>query len=416
MPTDRPKILIISCVFHPELIVSAVTGYDLAKKLNELNYDTEVITQFPSKTKGKIFKGYKKKFYSIDKNYPFKVLRCWSIFSSKASWSSRFLENITFGISSSIRLIFMKKKPDLIYLNTWPVFATFLNLLIAKIFKIRVLRSVKDLYPETLIENNSIKKNGVVEKIFYFLESINFKYAYKNIVLSEKTKELLLQKYIGIKTIIVIKDWNNFEHLKDKFQEPNIDRSKLISKKILVFGGNISVAANVEMIIKAFSKLFAKDNNYLLVVAGNGSQLNNCINLCKTLGLQIGTDIIFYREWPKEETLSLLSLADLLILPTSKNQALYSVPSKIYSYMFSGKPILALGIKDSELGVIIEDSKCGWILESDDPNTISNEIIDIFQYKIGDKNHIFDGVKYLEQEFSRNNNLNKYIELIEGLL
>ena len=42
------------------------------------------------------------------------------------------------------------------------------------------------------------------------------------------------------------------------------------------------------MIIKAFSKLFAKDNNYVIVVAGNGSQLNNCIKL---LGVKITDDL-----------------------------------------------------------------------------------------------------------------------------
>jgi len=65
------------------------------------------------------------------------------------------MENISFGMTSSIYLLF-SKKPNVIYANTWPVFAMGLLVLIAKVRGIRVVQSVQDIYPESLISQGRI--------------------------------------------------------------------------------------------------------------------------------------------------------------------------------------------------------------------------------------------------------------------
>ena len=61
------------------------------------------------------------------------------------------------------------------------------------------------------------------------------------------------------------------------------------------------------------------------------------------------TRVKFHNPWLAQDTVTVLKAADLLILPTCGEQAFVSVPSKLLSYMLSGRCILATAPFNSEV-------------------------------------------------------------------
>ena len=117
------KIGIVSCLFLPEPIVSSHTGADLAEQLRGSGHRVRVITSFPSRPNGKLYEGYKRRLWLYDRSFSrYDVLRCFSFVSPASTLLSRFLENISFGITSGLAVLFLEK-PDVLYGNTWPIFA-----------------------------------------------------------------------------------------------------------------------------------------------------------------------------------------------------------------------------------------------------------------------------------------------------
>ncbi len=97
--SDKKSILIISCVFPPEPVVSAKTSLSVANKLTELGHSVKVLSPFPSRTSGKLHKGYTRSLYKKDSSFDnFELVRCFSTLSSKPTILSRFMENISFGM------------------------------------------------------------------------------------------------------------------------------------------------------------------------------------------------------------------------------------------------------------------------------------------------------------------------------
>src|SRR5580658_6695953 len=102
-----------------------------------------------------------------------------------------------------------------------------------------------------------------------------------------------------------------------------------------------------------------------MLIAGAGSCLQACQALVEKKGLQ--DRVFFHTPWAKKDTGIVLGAADVLLLPTQGEQSLVSVPSKLISYMLSGRPVLAMVLGNSETAKLIIKANAGWVIPPDDP-------------------------------------------------
>jgi glycosyltransferase involved in cell wall biosynthesis len=70
----------------------------------------------------------------------------------------------------------------------------------------------------------------------------------------------------------------------------------------------------------------------------------------------------------------ILMAADILVLPTQGDQSLVSMPSKLISYMMSGRPVLAVARVESDMAEAIRESGCGWVAEPGDHEKLAKQI------------------------------------------
>jgi glycosyltransferase involved in cell wall biosynthesis len=72
----------------------------------------------------------------------------------------------------------------------------------------------------------------------------------------------------------------------------------------------------------------------------------------------------------------------LLVLQNRTKNAKGHIPGKVFEYLASGKPILALADPNSDLGRIISDCRAGKTCNFDDKESIKNSVLSIFNQKI----------------------------------
>ena len=125
-------ILVVSCVFPPEPVVSSQTSAQIAQGLVERGHTVTVITAFPSRPAGELYPGFTRRLFARKQMQEgFELVRCFSSLSPKSRLVSRFMENLSFGLTSSMVAMFALR-PDVIYANSWPIFATGLLFIVAK--------------------------------------------------------------------------------------------------------------------------------------------------------------------------------------------------------------------------------------------------------------------------------------------
>lgn len=358
------NVLIVSAVFPPEPVVSARTSFEIAKSLVDRGHRVTVLAPFPSRPDGVLFQGFRRSLYRKESK-GFSLVRCFSFVSERSTMASRMLENISFAITSSLGVL-LSPRADVIYVNSWAIFGVGLVSLAAWLRGVPVVLSIQDVYPESLAEQKRITTRSVIYRVLLRLDQRIARSAKALIVLSEHFRKTYSEnRGVPAARIHVVENWGSSLEMNARGAY-GVRRSYGIPDQatLAVYGGNIGAAAGVETAIRAYEHLWNDENLYLLI-AGTGSRLPACRALVEAKGLQ--SRVFFYTPWPKQETGIVLGAADVLLLPTQGKQSLVSVPSKLISYMLSGRPMLAMVHEDSETAKLICESQAGWVIPPDNP-------------------------------------------------
>ncbi len=405
---------ILSCVFPPEPIVSAQTSAQIAQELAQGGHAVRVITTFPSRPAGRRYAGYRRlPFMQERAEAGYAILRCFSFFSPHSNMMSRFLENISLGISSGLAVLFLERS-DIIYANTWPIFAQGILWLMCRLRGIPFVLSVQDIYPESLIVQSRLRHpTSWIFKTLRFIDTFLARHSDAIIVISEQFRQFYIRdRGLPAEKVHMIPNWIDETQLVIDPATNDIRRRHgvLADAFLVVYGGNIGPAAGVENVIQAFECLIDRENIYLLI-AGDGPMLERCRALARA---GANRRIVFHNPWLADETSKVLCAADLLILPTQGEQSLVSVPSKLISYMLAGRPVLSLAQSESELAKIIQGSNSGWVIPPGDPQNLSKQIAEIAtlpQNELRQRGEA--GRDFARQHYSKSANLPKVIEILE---
>lgn len=345
----RKRILIISAVFPPEQVTSAALNYDLAHELAK-TYDVTVLRPYPTRPIGMQFDNT-----DVDDS-SFKTVLVNSYTHPESALLGRFKESIDFGRKSAEYIKQRHKEIDFVYNDGWQLFG--LNIVAKACVKygIPYIVPIQDIYPECLLTKGSfpsfIKK--IIKTVLLPIDKYCQKHAAKVRTISNEMADYLSSSR-GIKrsSYVIVNNWQNDEDFAD------IETNKSNDPIIFEYVGSINVHANVDMMIKAFKVADIPGSE--LRIYGGGNQKEVCQNIVKELQMNnVSFDFVSRAEIPHVQ-----ASADVLLLALPKGNGGLCLPSKLTSYMLSGKPVIASIDKDSATNRIIEEEHCGYVVEPD---------------------------------------------------
>lgn len=394
-------ILIISAVFPPEPVTSAKLSYDIANALSE-TMDICVISPIPSRPLGFKFSdpSTKVKYEHIIMN---------SFICPQSSIIGRLIESYSFGRHCYNYISKNKSKISLVYANTWPLLSQFYVVKATLKYKIPVIIHVQDIYPESLLNKLPFGKK-LLSLFLLHLDKFILRNSTQIIAISETMKNHLIEtRKLNGKNICVVQNWQNDEDFKHN--ETNRDWMTEVKRPFtFMFLGNIGPVAGVDLLMNAFIR--AKLVNCRIIIAGSGSMKESLEKKYK----KSASSIIEFWTVPDGKVSEIQNFADVLLLPIIKGASLSSIPSKLPAYMLSSKPIIACVDEDGDIAKTIKLAKCGWIVPPQNIDLLSNLMSKIFFMPKEDLETIGkNGFQYAMENFSRNNNLQKIINIIDEL-
>ncbi|MBP2686197.1 MAG: hypothetical protein H6Q81_1102, partial [Deltaproteobacteria bacterium] len=110
-----------------------------------------------------------------------------------------------------------------------------------------------------------------------------------------------------------------------------------IHGSVVMYVGNLETYQGIDLLLESFRIAHARDGrHHLVIVGGADADIARYTEMARALG--IAGHVHFLGPKPVEELPKYLAEADILVSPRTRGE---NTPMKIYSYMFSGKPILA---------------------------------------------------------------------------
>jgi glycosyltransferase involved in cell wall biosynthesis len=272
-----------------------------------------------------------------------------------------------FGLSGKMAWMMLKnvRRGDVVITVTNPtLILIFLGIMkIFKDFKLIIL--VHDIFPENLIVTKIIKEKSFHYKVTRRIFSFAYDKADMLIVCGRDMQATVKRKVKDENKVIFIPNFGDTDTLFpiSKKENPILKKLNIVDALVVLFAGNIGRMQGIENIVEA-ADLLVNDPEIVFLFIGEGACLDKIKNHKRG-------NIFWLPSMERDESKNFLNAGDIGLSSLMPNMMGTGVPSKTYSYMATGKPIIAVMDSDSEIALMVQEEGNGWVIEPNKPEQLA---------------------------------------------
>jgi glycosyltransferase involved in cell wall biosynthesis len=277
----------------------------------------------------------------------------------RGSFGSRALSWLHY-FAVALKTAFSLSGDPLVFVVAQPPFLPVLGYIQKKLLGRRYVLWIDDVYPDVLVRKKLIRDQGYVFRLFAALNRLTFNNCEHLFTISPHM-HLTLQRYLSKATPVTISPtWVDTNLIYPIPRSENVwaKQHGLEDKFVVMYSGNFGETHDVESLLTAARQMRSKSGVFFILI-GTGTKWDAvCRSVCKE-----GDSNVLVLPWQPTELLTQsLSAADLAYVSLGRDIDGVSMPSKIYYAMAAGSAILASCERDSDLGNVVEASRCGIIV------------------------------------------------------
>ncbi len=410
---NKKRLLIYSLVFSPDGVSTAYLYNDIALGFQKNNYEVTVLTTTPHYNliqESLDRQPLKKCFLGLFFTSNFNGIKVYHIPLKKyKSFIIRILSFIYWHLASLIIGLFLKK-PDIILTPSPPLTSGLISILLAKVKGSKSVYNVQEIYPDLLINHGRLT-NPVIIKFLKILEG--WVYNWSNAVTT-----IDLNFYNTIKTRIrnrdklnIISNFVDTELYKTSSSVPLPKVFKKIKGKTdMVYAGNIGIAQEWDLVINLAKSI--KKLPITIWIIGEGVKkkyLESQIKKHKLFNIQL----LPYQERKYMPVINLF--ADFHFIAMNKSMEHDGFPSKVYTVMSSGKPMVVVSSDQTPIVSFLEQTKAALTVTNHSLTDFKKAVLKLEADKDLRNTLGANGRKVVEQKFNKQVVIKKYIKLAEDI-
>ena len=276
----------------------------------------------------------------------------------------------------------------------------------------KAIYNVQEIYPDLLINQGNIKSKFIIgllkrlEKLVYHSSS-----AVTTIDFVFYTR-LLPRFSVGSKLRVI----PNFVDTQ-LYRPFEVENSQALrgfppkeNKFIMMYAGNIGFYQDWEPVINAAKALENTPAEFWIIGEGVTKK-----DLEKKIDLNNLNNIKLFNYQPRQLMPILTNLADAHFIVANERIQDEGFPSKVYTIMACGKPIVAVTGEQSPLYKFLHDKGCAILLQTRDKQDFTIAIENL----IGDQRLVKElgskGYKIIQKSYTKENVVAQYVDLLESL-
>lgn len=401
------RILFLGQCYAPEDVSAAVLITELATDLVKRGHQVTVITGAPSYPYGRVFKGYRNRFYSTEMLDGVRVIRTWSYISPSTKITPRLLHYGTYSVTAFYGGLFAGR-PDAIFSYSPPLPLGLSAWLLSRIWRVPWILQLEDLYPDAAIAAGVMKDKFLID-FFRGIEQFLYRHAHRISVISQSFRQNLLSKGIPDSKIEFIPIWADPDAVCPMQKQNTFRREhNLNGKFVVMYAGNIGLTSCLEDVLCA-AEILREKKDIQFVIIGEG--VKKRFLEAETRARQLN-NILFLPFQPREKFSEMLAAADIGLVTLNESASLSSLPSKIFNVMASARPILAVSPPGSEMMQIVDAAGCGWNVPPGLPERLAEIIVQLKERESDLIQMGKNGRICLEKNYSRNRCVDAYEKML----
>jgi colanic acid biosynthesis glycosyl transferase WcaI len=365
------KILAVLPHFSPDLAPTGVIGSRLVEELGALGHHIEVVTSLPwyehhavdPSWRGRIVRRERTPWGRIIRVHPFPTGDKKNIPKRAVGFAAFCALNAGIAAAGS--------RVDIAFAMTPPLPMAATGWLASLARRAPLVLNVQDVFPDVAVELGVLSGRRVIAAASA-LERWSYARSAAVTVLSGDMRDNLAAKMRHPERLHVIPNFVDIELIQPMPKE-NSYRAEfgLSGKTVVMYAGNVGMSQSLDLLVAAARETLGRDD-IVYMVNGVGSTLAEL--QASAAGLP---NVRFAPMQPLERLPEVLAAADVHVVPLKQGLSRSSVPSKTYSILAAGRPVLASVDEGSEVQRIVEAAGAGVSVPPDDAAAFTEALLQL---------------------------------------
>lgn len=373
------RLLLIIIQYPPDVNSTGLLMSQLFGVLRERGHEVDVITTFPHYEHFRVWDEYRGKLFERDERDEMSVLRTWVYASgTKQNMLRRLTSYLSFNFLAMVAGVFRRRRYDAIFCTNGSFFTGLTGTLIGRLKGAPVVYNVQDLYPDVPVRAGQLNNKWAIRGL-ELIEGFMYRVASRLAVITPSFKENIVSKGVDPAKITIIPNFVDTEFIRPLPKDNDFSRKYGLSDRFVVsHAGNIGYAYDLDTLLEAAALVaMAGDaDDVLFLIVGDGVARPELEEKAASMEL---SNVCFLGFQPYEDLPQMRAASDVHVSLYKWGSSSYSMPSKVYEIMASGRPLLASGDPDSDVWNLVNATGCGICVEPEDEQELADAVLKLYR-------------------------------------
>jgi colanic acid biosynthesis glycosyl transferase WcaI len=370
------NILVLCPHFAPDVAPTGEVMTQIVDQLVARGHRIHIVTSLPWYQHHRLEAGWEGKAVRHEDVPWGRITRVHPFPTDKRNIPARAAAFAGFTALSGLAGLVSRSKPDVVLAMSPPLTLGLAGWAIAKAHRVPFVFNIQDVFPDVAVELGAITDPRVIG-VARWLERETYLRADAVTVLSDDLKDNVATKIAGRRgkagspdKVRVIPNFIDTERIQPAERDNGYRREfGLEGKQVVMYAGNVGWSQSLDLVIAAATHL-ADDPDVAFVINGGGVARIDLQR--KAAGLP---NVHFVDMQPKERLAEVAAAGDIHVVPLRTGLARSSVPSKLYTILAAGRPVVASVDPGTEVARTVEQAGAGVAVPPDDAEAFTKALV-----------------------------------------
>jgi glycosyltransferase involved in cell wall biosynthesis len=257
-------------------------------------------------------------------------------------------------------------RADVILAMTDPPIAGIAGAFVSRMSGTPFVYNIRDLYPDMAVGGDIVRPSNWVQR-WEKIHRDALRRAKRVIVLGDDMRNRILAKGIAPDRVAIVRDGTTFPSSVPDRCDPIVQELRCGFSFVVMHAGNLGFYGAWGTLIEAAKILQGENVGFVFV--GDGANRAAIESSAKGL-----PNVRFLPFRPAEQIPHVMMAGDVHVVTVKRGLEGVVVPSKLYSILAAGRPVLAVAPVETDAAGIVSESQCGVAADPDDAGAVAQAI------------------------------------------
>lgn len=300
-----------------------------------------------------------------------RIVRVWGTRLGNDNLAKRAVDYATY-VASAVATLLRLPAHDVVAAMTDPPMLAIAAILATRVKGGKAAYWLQDMYPQLAGRLGALDERGWLYTLLVRCARWMYRHCDLVVAVGPRLAREAIAAGADPAKVEVVHNWTDTTQVRpvDRADNSFLRSQGLEHSFVVLYSGNAGRAHTFTAVMEAARRL-REERDIVFLFIGSGKALAGLKSDVARDGLE---NVRFLDYRPRSELAMSLSSASVSLVTERPEVVGLLVPSKTYSILASGRPVLYLGPADSDVAVIVREAGCGMVIDAADADSLVGAI------------------------------------------